>query len=382
MNMERVKLQNRALITGYINDNGPVSRKDIAIATGLTAASVTQITAALIDEGILKELGTSPEVTKGAGRKKVLVDIDHSFAYVLALNIESDTTTAALCDIKGRPVKSGGKQLLESFPTDRSLSPEDLLVNAANVCRKLTDSASAAVRKRISCVSVCLTGIVDTKNGISVHAYGIWSEPVDVRSILTRELGLPVMLENNVDAFGIAELFFGIGRTNDNVLMIKWGPGVGSTIIIDDRIYKGRLGKTAEMGHIIIEKNGKLCSCGRKGCLETIVSYRALNEIIKFLPTGFEEAYLSADKEAQAKINDIIDTFARSIVNTGTILAPRRIVLFGKLFAGKEIRDKLIECCKNYDPSYDEKRIIHTSLSDKESYLGPAAVFVQSKLMG
>ena len=70
MNMERVKKQNRSLILGYINDNGPLSRKDIAAATGLTPASVTQITTQLIDDGLLKELGAVRDEKRSVGRKR------------------------------------------------------------------------------------------------------------------------------------------------------------------------------------------------------------------------------------------------------------------------------------------------------------------------
>ena len=67
-----------------------------------------------------------------------------------------------------------------------------------------------------------------------------------------------------------------------------------------------------------------------------------------------------------------------SIVNTCTIIAPGRIVLFGAMFNSEIIRKKLIECCMNYDPTYDFNRIIHTSLSDKASYIGPASVYFRT----
>jgi len=99
MNMERVKRQNRSLILNYINSTGPVSRKDIAAATGLTAAAVTQISAALISEGVLTVKGTSTERTGEAGRRKVLLDIDPEVSLAYTVNIEPDITTIAVCGV-------------------------------------------------------------------------------------------------------------------------------------------------------------------------------------------------------------------------------------------------------------------------------------------
>lgn len=381
MNMERVKRQNRSLILSYINENGPVSRTDIAQATGLTAAAVTQITGALIAEGILYEASVSTEKTGAAGRKKVPLDIESNAALVYAVNIEPDETTVAVCGLKGEPLTYRGQKIITRFATDTAAAPEEFLERIAGVCRTLSKDLSGRLIKRIDCVSVGITGLVDVANGISMRAYGIWRKPVNVASILGSALGLPVMVENNVDAFSAAELLYGEGRSENDFLTIKWGPGVGSTVIIGGEIYRGKTGKSAELGHFIVEPGGKLCTCGRRGCLETRLSYRALSEIMHFdLETSFDEAWEAASPETKEQIDEAIDLFARSIVNTGTILAPGRIVLFGGLTGIKSLRDKLIEACKVYDPAYDEDRIIHTTLTGMESYIGPAAVYARQKL--
>ena len=105
MNMERVKQQNRSLILNYICSKGPVSRKEIALDTGLTAASVTQIVSALISDKLLVELGPSSESAGTVGRKKILIDIRSDAEFFFAVNIEPDETNIALCDLKGYPVK-------------------------------------------------------------------------------------------------------------------------------------------------------------------------------------------------------------------------------------------------------------------------------------
>ncbi len=379
INMEQVKKENRSLILKCINNSGPVSRKDIAATTGLTPASVTQITTALISEGILIEVGTLSENAGMAGRKKVLLDIDPDSSYVCTVNIESEMTTVAICDIKGNIVSSrGGDALITSFPTNSEIPANFFLSEICSTVRSHINSLKTSQRKRIRAVSIGVPGLVDKTGLISIHAYGIWNEPVDIGSFMGKELSLPVLLSNNVDAFATAETIYGTGREYDSLLVIKWGPGVGSTIVIDNNVYEGRHGKTAELGHFIVNKNGLKCSCGRRGCLETILSYTALSKIINFAPEDFGEALKSAPAASRDKVESAIDLFARSIVNTGTIIAPNRIILSGSLFQSSDIRQKLISYCKDYDTSYDEKRIYYTSLSDKESYIGPVAVFMKT----
>ena len=381
MNMETIRDQNRALILEYVNAKGPVSRTDIAAASGLTAASVTLITTRLLSEGILKETGTT--IGTGAGRRRVLLDIDPGVAYVLAVNMEPRETVIAVCDLKGRIVGQGDKeQLKRTLPTDTSIAPEEFLYRICGVCKELRNKLNNTQKKRLECVSIGITGLVDVQNAVSVHAYGIWERPVDLKALFSAELGLPVIVENNVDAFATAEQLFGVGRIRHDLLIIKWGPGLGSAIIIDDMIYKGRLGKAAEIGHYIIDPDGAKCSCGRRGCLETYVSYSALNKIMPFEPDDFERSYLVADELTRSKIDAAMELFARCIVNTGTLIAPSRIILAGKLFKGQHIREKLINACTALDGTYNAESILYTPLSGSEAYIGPVAVFAQKKLMG
>lgn len=368
MNMGQVKKQNRSSILNCICEMGPVSRKDIAQITGLTPAAVTLICNEFMEQQLLFEIGQSTE-SQGVGRKKVLVDINYDYAYIFAVNIEQEHTTVALTNMKGE-VKE-----LQTLATKTGKAPEVLLKQVADVCRGMLG------KYKVAGVSVALTGIVDKEKGTSVHAYGIWQDEVPVCEILEKELGYPVVIENNVNAFAIAELMYGFGKKYDNLLVIKWGPGVGSTIIIDNKVYEGRHAKAAELGHFIVERDGAVCDCGRRGCLETKVSYKALAAQKPFAQNEFGEAYRLAKTKGDAGVFDeAIDLFARTIVNSITILAPNRVVLCGRLFQDEEIRARLIEQCKQYDPGCDEKRIIYSVLAEKEDYIGPVAAFVQEEI--
>ena len=296
INMGRVKKQNRASILNYICETGPVSRKDIAEATGLTPAAVTQICTEFMEQKILFETGEIGE-SSGAGRKKILVDIDYNYAYIFGVNIEQENTTIALTNMKG------DLKELETIKTQSYKSPQALLSQIANVCQQII-GRNIRLEKKIAGISVGITGIVDKETGNSIRAYGIWEEEVAVCEILEDKLRIPAIIENNVNAFATAELMYGLGKQYENLLVIKWGPGVGSTIVIDNKVYDGRKSKAAELGHFIIERDGQLCSCGRRGCLETKVSYPSMARQIPFDENEFGEAYEQALHNNQQKVFD------------------------------------------------------------------------------
>jgi len=372
MNMALVGNRNRATILNYINKKGSVSRKEIAEATGLTAAAVTQISQGLIKDGILVELGTMDG--EGAGRKRVMLDINYNCRYVVSVNIEQRRTVIAICNMKGDAV------CRSTVETDTSVDAEIFVERLCDTCEELIKGLKEIIRSKLTAVSVGIPGIVDRSRGVSVHAYGIWDREVGVCRIMEEKLKMPCVISNNVDAFAQASSLYGIGRNFDNILVLKWGPGVGGTIVIDNKVYDGRHGKAAEIGHFIVRKNGRKCNCGRNGCLETVVSFGALNQVISFSEGQFESAYGIADEKQKEMLYDAVELFARSIVNTITVLAPDRVILCGFLFKEEILRDKFLEAVKEFDPSYAERRILYTELSEVEDYVGPVASYVMNAL--
>lgn len=371
--MVQVKKRNISSILNCIAQRGAMSRKDIADITGLTPAAVTLLCGELLDKGLLLELGTDMQST-GAGRKKVLVDINYDCYYIITINIESEDTFLSVSNMRGRCLEQ------QTVATDLQAVPEDFLNQLADLCNEMRERQSQVAQK-LAGVSVAVPGEVDRERGVSVRAYSVWNREVAVCDVLRHRLGLPVWLENNVNAFAMAELLYGMGRQYDNLLIIKWGPGVGSSIVIDNQLYEGRHGKAAELGHFVVEREGRLCSCGRRGCLETKVSYQALSREIPFAPEEFGAVYRRAVEDGKGQaFEEAIDLFARVIVNSMTILAPNRVILFGSLFRDNDIREKLIAACKKYDARYNEGRILYSALADKENYIGSVAAFVSSVL--
>ena len=387
LNLENVKNQNRSSILKLLNDHGPMSRKDISARLGLTPASVTTLCAELLAQNILFELGEVQQ-DKRAGRRKILLGINYTYRYVLSISIELPATCITLCDLRGE------HGCTRRIPTDTAVPPEIFLKQVANVGKALLWENSIG-REQLLGAGVSVPGPVEREAGVSTHAYRIWSEPVQVASLLAQALECTVLLENNVKAFARAELTYGLGRTQENLLLLKWGPGVGSAIIAQGRIYESRMYKSAEIGHVRVEKDGRLCRCGRHGCLETRVAShpiaRHLRQVCrpetapllwaavdgrpeKITVHNLAEL-VSLDEPALWEALDAdIELLADVVGGMLTMLTPDHLILYGDMFKLPHFREKFLAACKRYDPAYDEDYIRVSELDEKLEYIGPLAV--------
>ena len=387
INQENVKQSNRSAILKLLCSEGAMSRKDIAQIIGLTPAAVTLICSELMEEGVLVEKGEA-EQEKRAGRRKILVDINYAFKKVLCIRIEVGETYLTLTDLAGNKLSE------KSILTDRAARPEDFLENVATSSKNMMWEAGVA-KEDILAGGVSVTGIVDRKKGISKNSFQIWDEPVDVKSILEEKLGVDIVVENNVKACAYSELIYGDSRSRNNLMFVKWGPGVGSAITIDHHVYQGRDFRGAEIGHYIVEKNGIPCRCGKRGCLETVISSHAfvdeikrnlnpkdMPKLIQWLEDDSHELNANSiveviglgDEGVRRIMDEKIDRLARTVENIISVLNPDNIIVYGTVFEVPGIFERFIQCCQAYDPELPEGYIKLSGLGDRITYIGPLAV--------
>ena len=395
INLENVKVSNRSAILKLLNDHGAMSRKDIAIELGLTPATVTLICTDLIAAGILLEKGEMAE-EKRAGRKKMSIDINYRYKYVLSVSIEAPETCIAISDLKGR------LQGMKKIKTETSLEPQAFLKKIADESKHFMWEQGIS-RDSVLGAGVSLPGPVKRDTGVSLHAYRIWNQAVSVGEYMKMYLNLPVVVDNNVKAFAEGELIYGTGKKQENLLFIKWGPGVGSAIIIQNKIYDSQNSKTAEIGHYIVEPGGLPCRCGRRGCLETHVATHAIADRVRQACTketmpelyGFVEGDVDRievknmeqwieinDPGLQKIIDDIVERLARTVVNTITLLAPDKVIIYGFMFEMDNIQKRFLDFCTYYDPLYNGNYILKSELSDRIGYMGPLAAAVNELFLG
>lgn len=169
-------------------------------------------------------------------------------------------------DIGGTFVKAGvlaadGTIVAETrIPTTRS-GPASLVGDLAAVAAELAPGLPTGV----ACAGIVQGGTVVASPNLPG-----WSH-VDLGALLRAELGAPVAVLNDANAFTLAEVQCGAGRGVPHVVGLAIGTGVGGGIVLDGRLWTGRHGYAGELGHVIVERQGPLCACGNRGCLEALI---------------------------------------------------------------------------------------------------------------
>ena len=375
MNLENVKFNNQSAVLRLLNDRGAMSRKDIAEEVGLTAASVTSICTELLEKNIITELGEVTE-EKRAGRKKILVDLNSHYKNVLCIAIETDETYISVTDMKGNIIAS------QKMKTDWETEPEAFLERVANEAGRILWDHNISKDKLLG-TGVTLPGKVDSENGLSLGAYTIWKKVLPVGEIIEKLLGTKVYVENNLKAAALYEILFGRGRDEKNLFLLKWGPGVGSAMIFDGKVYNGANNMAGEIGHTTLGKDGRLCKCGRKGCLELYVSTHAILDDIK-LALGDEKAYKEdinrlADENVRSLMDDKMDRLAQTLRNAVSLINPNRVVVLGDIFDIPNMPKRFKEIYKAYDDSVDEDFIVK-SASETKGHVEPISMVLNDFL--
>ncbi|TXN29180.1 ROK family transcriptional regulator [Lacisediminihabitans profunda] len=253
---------NRSAILARLGAHGPASRADLARALNVSPALMTQLTKDLLSEGLLRELEHSPSQ---GGRPARMLGLMSTAGRAIGVKVVADHVAFVDVGIDGTVVRSA------SEPFDASAST--FLADLTGLLRRFVAGGGSAP---LLGVGVGVPGSVDRQaNGLVDSTQMGWRQ-VPLGSTLQRELNLPVIVENNVNALAIAERLYGVGRLHENFLVVTIGTGIGAGIMVDGVVLRGSGGGAGEVGHIPVEVDGPLCTCGNHGCLESIIGEAAL----------------------------------------------------------------------------------------------------------
>ena len=162
-------------------------------------------------------------------------------------------------------------------------------------------------------------------------------DKVPLAKMFREELNIPVTITNDANAAALGEKMYGVAKDMDNFIMITLGTGVGSGIVINGQLVYGHDGFAGELGHVIIERNGRLCGCGRRGCLETYCSATGIVRTAKERNTPFltsKDIYDAAVKGDETAIDIFRETgtrLGRALADMVVFSSPEAFVLFGGL---------------------------------------------------
>ena len=239
--------------------------------------------------------------------------------------------------------------------TSADRSAEETALELARLCMDVAENAGVDFTK-VNAIGIGSPGVIDSKEGVVVNWSNFsWSD-VLLSRIVHERTGKQVYVTNDANAAALGEAKYGAGKEYEDSILITLGTGVGGGIILGGKLFEGYKSAGAEIGHMVIRQNGKLCSCGRRGCFEVYASARALVEMTRdamqseltskmweFAGTLDEadgrtvfEALRAGDETAEKVLREYIANLGEGILNLAAVLRPQAFILGGGISAEKE----------------------------------------------
>ncbi len=326
-NRDLIRAINRSHILNVIKTLGPVARAEIARLTGLSPATVTAITADLIAEELVFEKQTGD--SRG-GRRPILLALNPGGRYVAGIKLMEEAAVGALTDLEATII---ARQTV-SLPPDHPV--EGVLAVLAGMVAALLAEANVSRRKLLG-VGLGLAGIVDSERGLLRQSPYLGWRDLPLRDLLRAKVKVPVYIDNDVNTLTLAERWFGSGQGVDDFLTLTVGRGIGMGVVANGQFYRGVQGGAGELGHTVVDPQGELCSCGKRGCLETVVGDPGL---LRAANAAFERPIASADEllalaeageeRARAVFAHAGAVLGRAVANLINIFDPQRIIISGE----------------------------------------------------
>ena len=258
-----MKSTNVKLILNKIHQYRSISRAQIAEETGLTAATVTNLTAELIKSGIIIE---SVQGSSTGGRRPVMLEFNSAQYAICCAYISSKTLEFGVTDFDGNILYHNASGINKKMSSDDIV---DIIYTEYNKSIK-------KLGKKIISMGIGLHGTVDYAKGNWVFAPNLEWRNIPICKILSSKLEIPVFADNDVKLMAKGEMWYGVARNVSDFALIYVGEGVGGAAIINGELYRGVSNASGEIGHCTVDINGDECSCGNRGCLQTKTNKNAM----------------------------------------------------------------------------------------------------------
>jgi glucokinase-like ROK family protein len=335
----------------YAEGEQPLSRIQLAQKTNLSSTTITNLVAELIAQGLVAEDKSPHDIEqRSVGRPRTGLRLVPGARFVIGVHIGVGLYRVALMNLLAEMVCSK----IVKFPTN---TPAD------DVLRQMSDDIQDLLngcginRRLILGVGIGASGLVDYQKGINILAPNLNWHNVHICEYLEKQLGLPVVMDNNVRTMALGEAYFGCGRDAQSLAFVYGRTGVGAGFVVDHQLFRGSSTGAGEIGHmILLPEIGEPCRCGNRGCLETLVSEAAIvrraRHIAASKPDGvlarllaqsnddtlienIFEATRQGDLEVIQLIEEIGYYLGTALANLVNIFNPELIIL-GGLFAQAE----------------------------------------------
>jgi predicted NBD/HSP70 family sugar kinase len=382
---------NRSIILDTIRQSGPISRSQIAKRNKLSPTTVTSAVNELIQEGLVCEEGIG--VSSG-GRKPILLRFSPDSQFLIGVSVSNSSITIAEMNLEAK-IRRKEIHTIESYMGD---SVGDYVLGLINHFIERYSDLELCVG-----ISVITQGVVDSVNGIIRYNSKLKLKNMPLKEMVEKRFNIKTWLDNDTNAYILAEKNFGQFHKYENILYITIGDGLGAGILVNGSLYRGSTGGAGEFGHTSITREGIRCDCGNIGCLENYVSWPAIysrifssitrgrqtvitelcaEDMSRISPSLFREALKMKDPLALDILEETASYLSVGLVNLVHLFNPEVIILGGDVVHDNPILlEKVTKSASQRVLAIlsEDLEIRPTSLGGEFEMIGAAAILLQDK---
>ena len=339
-----VRELNLSLVLRYIHNEAPVSRAQIAVATGLNKSTVSSLVEDLIGRQLIHETGINPG---SPGRPATFLEINPQAGSIIGVEFGVDFVAVALTDF--------ARTIL--WRETVNTSPAETQYKMIAQTLSLAHRAMTVSRERnfdMLGIGLAAPGPVDLNEGLLVYAPNLQWKNVPLRQIFSESTGLKVFVENDANAAAIGEHLFGTARNDTDFVLVYIGVGIGGGLFLNGKLYRGKNGYAGEIGHspILGEPVQSPCHCGNFGCWEAYANqHKIIQNVYSSLDTNHDgiirrlmdeqtspltiailkQAADAGDSLALDTLSNAGEVIGQGIASLINIFNPEKIILGGPL---------------------------------------------------
>lgn len=364
-----LRAQNRARIIAQL-ESGPLTQVELARRTGLSPATISNLVRILADEGTV-----SLDAAVSSGRRATSVRLAGD---TLVAGIDFGRRHARVV-LAAPGLHLRGERMVE---LPRGYPAMEGVQIASDAIDELLVEVGIG-RASVAVAGIGIPGPIDSRIGTVVNGSilpeWVGLSATDIRSVL----GMPVVLDNDANLGALAEIRWGGHTGVRDLIFVKIGSGIGAGLILDGRLYRGSIGVTGELGHTNASERGAVCSCGNRGCLETVASTSVMLDLLyrgRAADHGVGDIVRRAregDPATRRVVEDATTAIGAVLGDLANILNPQMIVIGGPLAAlGELLVDPIRRSMLRHTmPSIGDAAVVDTStLGDRAEVLGAAAL--------
>lgn len=374
---------NRARLLQALLDDGPTSRADLARRINVPRATISSIVSGLLEAGVLQEDPPQPRID-GVGKPPRPLWFAPDALPCGAISVGRGTVDTAVINARG--------EILARSRTP--ISPDGAPATLDRDILAATSAVFGSFEGRLSGIGLTVPALCHADTG-RVLACTPVPGLVGTRlpQLLSEEYGVLCVIEQDVRAFAVGEKWFGLGRGMPDFAALQFGAGVGAGIMLSGHLMSGRDGHSVQLGHTCVVADGPACSCGLRGCWETLAGNRWLrSEAVRrgivggrdTTPKRLAGRQAAGDGEAAALLAAYGDNLAIGIANLVQLLSLQLFIIHGDVVnAGEEFRTDLqrrvVSRCL---PALAEGVRVQFSDLDQDAGLLGAAAAVLTRQLG